>query len=255
MAPETISHYRIVRLLGAGGMGRVYLAEDTLLGRPVALKRLSAGSIDGSAARQQLIKEARAAAVLNHPNIAVVHDVIEDGEDSYIVMEYVDGETLRDKLLEGALPVHQVIDLGIQLCDALEEAHRCGVIHRDLKPGNIAMTAKGQVKILDFGLASAHLSAGKSVTTTAGFMGGTPAYMPPEQKLGYRTDQRSDLFSLGVLLFELLTGARPHDGREDRAMAPDSPGDNPLASDVDAAIPVELGALLAHAMAWDPDAR
>src|SRR3990172_7192501 len=95
MAPETISHYRIVRLLGAGGMGRVYLAEDTLLGRPVALKRLSAGSIDGSAARQQLIKEARAAAVLNHPNIAVVHDVIEDGEDSYIVMEYVDGETLR----------------------------------------------------------------------------------------------------------------------------------------------------------------
>jgi len=254
MVPETISHYRIGRLLGAGGMGQVYLAEDTLLGRQVALKRLAVGSIDGSAARQQLIKEARAAAVLSHPNIAVVHDVIEEGENSFIVMEYVEGESLRDKLLRGALSVNQVIEIGIQLCDALEEAHRCGIIHRDLKPGNIMMTGKGQVKILDFGLARAQLSGSRSAMT-AGFMGGTPAYMPPEQKLGYRTDQRSDLFSLGIVLYELASGARPFNDRSYRAMAPDSPEHNVLASDVDSAVPVELGELISKAMAWDPDAR
>jgi len=253
MVPETISHYRIVRLLGAGGMGRVYLAEDTLLGRPVALKRLAVDFVVGPAPRQQLIKEARAAAVLSHPNIAVVHDVIEEGEDSFIVMEYVKGESLRDTLLRGPLPVRRVIDVGIQLCDALEEAHRHGVIHRDLKPGNVVMTAKGQVKVLDFGLASAQAS--QSVAATAGFAGGTPAYMPPEQKLGHRTDPRSDLFSLGIVLFELAVGALPFDDRRDRVMTPDSIGESPLASDVDSAVPVELGRLIAKAMAWDPDAR
>jgi tetratricopeptide (TPR) repeat protein/predicted Ser/Thr protein kinase len=251
--PETVSHYRIVRLIGAGGMGRVYLAEDTLLGRPVALKRLAVDFPGGPTPRQQLIKEARAAAVLNHPNVAVVHDVIEEGEDSFIVMEYVEGESLRDTLRGGALPLRRVIDIGIQLCDALEEAHRHGVIHRDLKPGNVVMTAQGRVKVLDFGLASAHRAP--SEATTAGFVCGTPAYMAPEQKLGYRADERSDLFSLGLVLFELAVGVLPVDDRDSRPMTAASAGETPLASDVDPTLPAELTALIAKAMAWDPDAR
>ncbi len=254
MVPETISHYRLIRLLGAGGMGQVYLAEDTLLGRQVALKRLVVGS-DDAAPRERLVKEARAAALLSHPNIAVVHDVIEEGEDSFIVMEYLKGESLKDTLSRGALPIRQVIEIGIQLCNGLEAAHARGVIHRDLKPGNIVLTQEGQAKILDFGFAKTPPSGNKSVTTSH-FVGGTPAYMSPEQELGYRADQRSDLFSLGIVLHELMTGSRPRDDRGERAMMLDSPERHgSLASDVDDAVPVALGEVIAKAMSWDPDKR
>jgi serine/threonine protein kinase/Flp pilus assembly protein TadD len=253
MVPETISHYRIVRLIGAGGMGRVYLAEDTLLGRRVALKRLGLETAAGSSERGQLIKEARAAAVLNHPNIAVVHDVIEEGGDSFIVMEYVEGESLRETLRRGALPASRVVDAGIQLCDALEEAHRQGVIHRDLKPANVVITATGRVKVLDFGLASAHPNP--SDRTTAGLVVGTPAYMSPEQKLGYRADQRCDIYSLGVLLFELVSGVLPADDRVERTMTVEDSREVPLASDVNPSVPLELARAIAKAMAWDPASR
>jgi serine/threonine protein kinase/tetratricopeptide (TPR) repeat protein len=256
MVPKNISHYRIIRLLGQGGMGQVYLAEDTLLRRRVALKRLTANAGNNAEVRQRLIKEARAAAVLSHPNIAVIHDVIEDGEDSFIVMEYLDGQSLKDELLHRPFPLHEVVAIGIQLCDALEEAHRHGVIHRDLKPGNIVMTARGQVKILDFGLAKAQ-PPGDRVTTTGEFLGGTPAYMPPEQKLGYRADHRSDIFSLGVVLYELVTGDRPCVHDLERAMPLDSSEHNELLANeiASAAVPVAFGDMVAKAMAWNPDAR
>jgi serine/threonine-protein kinase len=185
-------------------MGEVYLAQDTRLGRKVALKRLSGSQLDTPEARHQLLREARAAATLNHPNIAAVYDVLDVDDESLIVMEYVEGDTLSKLLRRGPLAPYQVIEIGIQLADALAEAHAHGIVHRDLKPANILMTSQGKVKILDFGLAKAPPATDASLSaSTDGRVVGTPAYMAPEQMLGYRADQRSDLYSLGIVLFQL----------------------------------------------------
>ncbi len=193
----------------------MYLSEDTRLHRKVALKRLSGSQLSTPEARRQILREAQAAAILNHPNIAVVYDVIDDGEQSIIVMEYVAGETLARRVLRGRLSPEQVIDISIQLTSALAEAHAHEIIHRDLKPANILLTPDGKAKILDFGLAKAPAAQDVSATTD-GRVVGTPAYMAPEQMLGYRADHRSDLFSLAVVLFQLLTGRWPFEDRDSK---------------------------------------
>src|SRR5262249_21635248 len=153
LTSQQIAHYRILQKLGAGGMGEVFLAQDTKLGRKVAIKMLPAKSIDDAHARKRLLREARAAATLDHPNICAIHEINQEGDCVFIVMQYVEGETLGEKLLGRSLTTDEVLDIGIQVAEALSEAHSRGVIHRDIKPQNVIVTSRGQLKVLDFGLA------------------------------------------------------------------------------------------------------
>src|SRR4051812_18349959 len=198
-------------------MGEVFLAEDTKLERKVAIKTLPAKSIDDMHARRRLFREARAAATLDHPNICAIYEVNEDGDCLFIAMQYVEGQTLGEKLRESSLTTDEVLDIGIQVAEALSEAHSHGVIHRDIKPQNVIVTPRGQVKVLDFGLARmAHQERpsdpdAKTETqlTEEGYIVGTVAYMSPEQLKGLAVDTRSDVFSFGVLLYECAAGTRP----------------------------------------------
>src|SRR5687768_15248613 len=188
----TIGPYRIIEALGRGANGEVYLAEDVRLGRKVAIKTLSArGGREPAETRRWLLREARAAARLTHPHIAGVYDVVESPEAAHIVMEYVRGETLASRVRQGALPWEEVLTIATQLADALAEAHAMGVVHRDLKPSNVAITPRGDVKILDFGLAKLRPSELESTPapssldfTLDGGQIGTPPYMPPEHLMG-----------------------------------------------------------------------
>ena len=220
MVGRTISHYHITGQLGSGGMGVVYSAEDVRLGRPVALKFVSQELADDQKAVQRLRSEARAASALNHPHICTIYDIGEDNLRPFIVMELMKGQTLRDRLAGGPLKPHQVVDIGIEIADALHAAHTSGVVHRDIKPGNIFITEGGHVKILDFGLAKltplqlGSVSTAHSPDATApGVMLGTTGYMSPEQVAGEQLDGRSDLFSLGVVLYESATGQHPFPGK------------------------------------------
>jgi serine/threonine protein kinase len=217
---QTISHYRIVSQLGAGGMGVVYRAEDTRLGRSVALKFVSQDLAHDEQAVQRLRSEARAASALNHANICTIYDIGEADGHPFIVMELMKGETLRDRLNRGAVKVHQLLDVGIEVADALQSAHSDGIIHRDIKPGNIFLTERGHVKLLDFGLAklTPHFTASNTTIATAdptvaGVTLGTISYMSPEQATGEELDGRTDLFSLGVVLYECATGHHPFAGK------------------------------------------
>ncbi len=204
--------YEILALIGAGGMGVVYRARDERLERDVALKVLPAGLLADETVRRRFRKEALALAKLSHPNIAVIHDFGEDGGVNYLVMEYVLGQSLAEKLKLGALPEIELISLGDQIAAALEEAHEHGIVHRDLKPANIMVTPKGQAKVLDFGLAKllAPAEAGDVTQSVAeGEVAGTLPYMAPEQLLGEPADARTDLWALGVVLYEAATGQRP----------------------------------------------
>jgi non-specific serine/threonine protein kinase len=221
MIGETISHYRVTGKLGEGGMGAVYAADDLQLQRPVALKFLSAQMAADPEARRRLVKEARAASRLNHPNIATIYEVEETEETPFIAMEQVSGESLKQVLLRGALKPAQLLDVAGQITEGLHEAHQAGVLHRDIKPGNIMLDPKGRVKILDFGLAvlaGAERAPGESEenfitrTATVWTTGGTVPYMSPEQLRGEATDARSDIFSLGAMLYECLTGRLPFRG-------------------------------------------
>ena len=203
--------------LGAGGMGEVYRGEDTRLGRPVALKFLPASLKSDPDSRARLLNEARAASILRSPNIAVTYDIGEESGTDFIVMEYVDGELLSARVARGPLPVREVIEVGIQVADALDEAHSRGIVHRDIKSANLMRTERGLVKVLDFGLAKfVDNGTARDVTqaqmTMAGMVVGTVSYMAPEQALGRPIDHRVDLFSLGVVLFELVTGRMPFEG-------------------------------------------
>lgn len=215
MVQKTLSHYRIEEKIGAGGMGVVYRARDERLNRDVALKLLPSGTLSNETARKRFRNEALALSKLNHPNIATVHDFdTQDGVD-FLVMEYVTGQSLADKLARGALAEKDVATLGAQIAEGLEEAHEQGIIHRDLKPGNIVVTPKGRVKILDFGLAKWLLPAGdkdvtRSLAETQGAAGTLP-YMSPEQMRGDAVDNRSDIFSFGAVLYEMATGRRAFD--------------------------------------------
>lgn len=212
---RTISHYRIEEKLGRGGMGVVYLARDMRLDRDVAIKFLPQDSPIGEAARRRFRKEAMALAKVNHPNIAVVYDVGEENGTDYLVMEYVPGQSLAQKLRAGPLPLVEALSLGEEVATALQEAHERGIIHRDLKPANILVTPKGHAKVLDFGVAKLlSLTDGEethSSSVTRGIVG-TPAYMSPEQAEGRPVDARADLWSLGAVLYELLAGQPPFEG-------------------------------------------
>jgi tetratricopeptide (TPR) repeat protein len=258
---DTIGPYRVIRRLGAGGMGEVFLAEDPRLGRQVAIKRPTDAWLATPTARERLRREARAAARLSHPNIAAIFDVLDDHERPHIVMEYVEGETLGAIMAGGPLSAARVTDIGLQLADALIDAHAHGVIHRDLKLGNVMLTPAGRVKVLDFGLATSVATSPEAGTderiTDTGRVLGTPGYMAPEQMLGYRGDERSDIYSVGVMLFGLLAGRLPFDGPDSggRLLTMLSEAQPPRADAANPAVPAPAADVIARAMARDPEAR
>ncbi|TFH65781.1 MAG: serine/threonine protein kinase, partial [Candidatus Zixiibacteriota bacterium] len=209
-----IGHYRIIEKIGAGGMGEVYLAEDTELNRKVALKFLSAHLCQDADCRARFKREAQAAANLNHTNIVTIHEVSEFNGRPFFAMEHVAGQSLRELIKAKELPIERVIELAIQICEGLHKAHQAGIVHRDVKPANILIGTDGRAKILDFGLASV---AGSDHLTKTGSTLGTIGYMSPEQVRGEQVDHRTDIFSLGVVLYELITGRQPFKGDNDTA--------------------------------------
>ena len=213
MTPQTISHYRILRRLGAGGMGEVFLAQDTRLDRKVAIKCIREVAVGSEEARKRLIREARAAATLDHPNICTIHEIGEEGQRAFLVMQYVEGETLSLRLDRDPPNLQQSVEIAVQIAKALNEAHFHGIVHRDIKPQNIIITPAGQVKVLDFGLAKLLWSGAadslvdtQTMLTETGVALGTVNYMSPEQARGEHVDARSDLFALGALLYKCVTG-------------------------------------------------
>jgi eukaryotic-like serine/threonine-protein kinase len=212
---QTLSHYRIVARMGGGGMGVVYKAEDTRLRRPVALKFISEEFSRDPEALSRFAREAQTASALNHTNICTIHDIGEQDGRSFIVMEYLEGMTLKDRLAAGSMSLDTVLHLGIQMADALDAAHTAGIIHRDVKPANVFIGSRDHVKVLDFGLAKMWSPASDTTTiagTRQGVVMGTVAYMAPEQAGGETVDHRSDIWSLGVVLYEMVTGTRPVPG-------------------------------------------
>ena len=211
---RTIANYKIERMIGAGGMGEVYLAQDTRLERKVAIKFLPHEIAGDELARKRLIREARAAAKLDHPNICAVHEVNQEDDFTFIVMQYVEGETLSTRIERGPLETPEVLDIAVQVADALSEAHSRGIVHRDIKPANIMLTARRGVKVLDFGLAKVtHLRQSaesqlktESLLSEPGLVAGTVPYMSPEQVRNEEIDPRSDIFSFGVVLYEMISG-------------------------------------------------
>lgn len=218
MIGQTISHYKILEKLGEGGMGVVYKALDTKLEREVALKFLPAHLAASEGDKARFIQEARAASALNHPNVCTIHDIQEHDGQMFIVLEFVDGQTLREK--KNSINFKQAIDIGIQIADGLAAAHEKGIVHRDIKPENIMIRKDGIAQIMDFGLAKLRASGSKITRLTKeGSTVGTAGYMSPEQVQGQDTDHRSDIFSYGVLLYELLTGQLPFKGVHETALA------------------------------------
>ncbi len=214
---QTLSRYRVVARLGSGGMGVVYKAEDTRLRRPVALKFISEELSRDPTALSRFAREAQTASALNHANICTIHDIGEQDGRSFIVMEYLEGMTLKDRLAAGSMSLNTVLDVGSQIADALDAAHSAGIIHRDVKPANVFVGSRDHVTVLDFGLAKMRVSAAQAdVTTIAateqGVVMGTVAYMAPEQAGGEAVDHRADIWSFGVVLYEMVTGTRPAPG-------------------------------------------
>jgi eukaryotic-like serine/threonine-protein kinase len=286
---STVGHYRVLEKLGAGGMGVVYKAEDTKLGRFVALKFLPTSAFGlplgstpalntscGLSALEMLEREARASSALDHPNICMVHEVGEQNGSPYIVMQYLSGRTLKEEIGGKPLSLDRVLDLGIQIADAMDAAHSSGIVHRDIKSANVFVTGRGEAKILDFGLAkfsaaSPGSSAGADETGPwnfreaptvedtlfrSGIALGTASYMSPEQVMRRRADARSDLFSLGVVLYEMTTGTLPFRGETVSAVLDNVVSQRPLSvSDLNSAIPHELEKIIGKAMDKSPERR
>src|SRR5437870_969834 len=224
MIGTKIAHYKITAHLGTGGMGEVYQAIDSKLGRRVAIKLLPAAFASDAERLSRFRREAHLLASLNHPNIAHIYGLEESGETRCIVMELVEGETLQARIKRGPIPLDESLKIAKQIAEALEAAHEKGVIHRDLKPGNVMLTSEGKVKVLDFGLAKAYDATQSNpnfsnsptlasmAATNAGIILGTAAYMSPEQAKGRTVDRRTDIFAFGCVLYEMLTGQPAFDG-------------------------------------------
>src|SRR5271154_5237929 len=269
MIGETISHYRILEKLGAGGMGVVYKAQDTRLDRAVALKFLPDNLVHDALALQRFRREVHAASALNHAGICTIYEADEENGRPFIVMEFIDGETLGAFIHGKPLGVEQILTLGIQIADALSVAHAEGIIHRDIKPANIYVTKRGQAKVLDFGLAKLALKSGvvgeeydsssssaQEATSIVGVISGTPSYMSPEQIRGDDLDARTDVFSLGLLLYEMATGKQAFSGNTGGVVIEAILTRPPVGvRTLNPEIPVELEAVIAKATAKDATQR
>jgi serine/threonine protein kinase/tetratricopeptide (TPR) repeat protein len=266
MTGQTILHYKVGAKLGSGGMGEVYRAEDTRLGRAVALKFLSASDVSDQEKRRRLLQEARAASVLQSPHIAVTYDIVEHDPWMFIVMEYVEGQLLSRRLERGPLAIPEAVDFGAQTAEALDEAHSHGIIHRDIKPSNLMITERGTVKVLDFGIAKVVRHGGVPApsdptrtiadVTSPGVILGTVSYMSPEQAMGRALDPRTDIFSLGVLLYQMATGRLPFVGSNpieviDRILHHEASAP----AELNGRVPDALSAIILRAMEKEPARR
>src|SRR5207247_3163025 len=268
MIGRTMCHYRVTSKLGSGGMGVVYEAEDTSLGRRVALKFLPPEFAQDASMLERFQREARAASALNHPGICTVYAIDHYEGQHFIAMELLEGETLAERIRRGPFDLPQLLDVGIQIADALESAHAKGIVHRDIKPANIFINARDQAKSLDFGLAKIELrrsAAGQSEGATtaradeltkAGTTLGTVSYMSPEQARGQLTDARTDLFSLGTVLYQMATGVLPFQG-DTSAVIFDAilNRDPPPVTQLNANLPAEFARILQKALEKDRDLR
>ena len=253
MLGETISHYKIIEKLGEGGMGVVYKAEDTKLRRTVALKFLSPHALGTEEEKARFIHEAQAAAALNHPNICTIYEVDESEDRSYIAMEYIEGPSLKDIIASGPLKMEEAQRIAMQVAEGLHEAHQKQIVHRDVKPANIMITARGRVKIMDFGMAK---SPGLAKLTREGTTLGTASYMSPEQGHGEPVDSRSDIWSLGVILHEMVTGKLPFKGDYEQAVLYSILHEDPEPmTALRTGVPLELERIANKAMTKNPDAR
>lgn len=248
-----VSHYQVERKIGAGGMGEVYLAGDTKLNRRVALKFLPAQFASDQEFKVRFQREAQAAAALNHPNIVTVYEVEEYQGRPYMAMEYVEGRSLKELIAEKKLSVEEVIDVAVQMCDALAKAHAADIIHRDIKSQNVLIDKDGRVRVLDFGLVKLKR---EMMLTQVGTVVGTVAYMSPEQAKGEEVDHRTDIWSLGVVLYEMITGEMPFRGDHDQAVIYSILNNEPQsASRLRPDLPAELEQVLNRALAKDPGER
>src|SRR6266542_5635307 len=267
METKKISHYKILEKLGAGGMGQVYLAEDIKLGRKVALKILSQEFTTNRDRLNRFEQEACAASALNHPNILTIHEVGEDHGSHFIATEYIDGKTLRRYMAGSPLEAREILDIAVQAAGALEEAHAAGIVHRDIKPDNIMIRRNGYVKVLDFGLVKLTEDSDRStsdeeastrvlVQTDAGVVMGTSHYMSPEQARGKPVDARSDIWSLGVVMYEMVAGRIPFEGETstDVIVAITQKEAPPLARFAPD-VPAELDWIISKALRKDRDER